>query len=388
MLARTPDAPGGVKGISLFVVPKFLPDAHGAPGGANDVRCVSLEHKLGIHGSPTAVLAFGDSEGAVGWLVGEENRGLEYMFTMMNVARLSVGIEGLAIAERAFQQALAFARERQQGRVVGGPGGGRATIIHHPDVRRMLMGMKARIEAMRAVAYGCAAALDRAQRHPDPAERARQQKLVDLLIPIVKGCLTEWGIQIASTGVQVHGGMGYVEETGAAQHLRDARIATIYEGTTGIQATDLVGRKILRDGGAVIGSVVHSMRSLDAALARQAAAPFPALRTALSAAANELEAAVAWLLEAARRDPRLPLAAAVPMLELTGTVLGGFELARAALRAQALLEQGTGDPAFLKGKLQTARFYATSVLPGAAALAHAVIEGSAAIVDLDDKALA
>lgn len=199
VLARTPDAPPGVKGISLFIVPKYLPDADGAPGIANDVRCVSLEHKLGIHGSPTAVLAFGDADGAIGWLVGEENRGLEYMFTMMNMARLSVGLEGVAIAERAYQQALAFALDRVQGRVPGARSDQRAPIFHHLDVRRMLMSMKARIEAMRAVAYGCAAALDQAHRHPDPAQRRRQHALVELLTPIVKGWSTEWGIQIAST---------------------------------------------------------------------------------------------------------------------------------------------------------------------------------------------
>ena len=386
VLARTPDAPPGVKGISLFIVPKYLPDADGAPGIANDVRCVSLEHKLGIHGSPTAVLAFGDADGAIGWLVGEENRGLEYMFTMMNMARLSVGLEGVAIAERAYQQALAFALDRVQGRVPGARSDQRAPIFHHLDVRRMLMSMKARIEAMRAVAYGCAAALDQAHRHPDPAQRRRQHALVELLTPIVKGWSTEWGIQIASTGVQVHGGMGYVEETGAAQHYRDARIATIYEGTTGIQATDFVGRKILRDGGVTIRRVIEAMQALDAPLAAQAAESFPALRSGLAEAVSELETAVTWLLEVGKRDPSLPLAAAVPFLELAGTVLGGFELVRAALRAQTMLAEGTGDPVFLAAKINTARFYVASVLPNAAALTRSVVEGAAVTAALPDSA--
>ena len=249
----------------------------------------------------------------------------------------------------------------------------------------MLMSMKARIEAMRAVAYSCAARLDQAHHHPDPTQRRSRQGLVELLTPIVKGWCTEWGIQIASTGVQVHGGMGYAEETGAAQHYRDARIATIYEGTTGIQAADLVGRKILRDRGVTIRSVIDTIRALDQPLAAQAAEPFPALRGALAVAVGELETAIDWTLEAGARDIRLALASAVPLLELTGTVLGGYELVRAALCAQALLARGEGDRAFLTGKIQTARFYATSVLPNAAALARTVVEGAAAIVELADE---
>ena len=385
VLARTPDAPEGVKGISLFIVPKFLPDAAGEPGKRNDVRCVSLEHKLGIHASPTAVLAFGDTEGAVGYLVGEENRGLEYMFTMMNMARLSVGLQGLGIAERAYQRALAYARERLQGRAPGDRSGARAPIIRHPDVRRMLMDMKSRIEAMRSLAYVCAASLDSAHRHPDAAERARQQALVDLLTPVVKGWCTEWGVQIASTGLQVHGGMGFIEETGAAQHYRDARITTIYEGTTGIQAVDLVGRKILRDRGAVVGDVIHGLRALEPRLAARSEAPFPALRDSFKEAVNELDAAVAWLLGAEKRDPRLPLAAAGPFLELMGTVLGGHELLRAALRAREMLDAGKGDRSFLAGKIETARFYAASVLPNARSLATAVAEGASAVAELSDE---
>jgi hypothetical protein len=347
---------------------------------------VSLEHKLGIHGSPTAVLAFGDTDGAIGTLIGEENRGLEHMFTMMNMARLSVGIEGIGVAERAYQRALAFARERQQGRSPAAAPGTRVAIIQHQDVRRMLMSMKARIAAMRGVAYGCAAALDLAHHHPDQAERARQHTLVELLTPVVKGWCTEWGVQIASVALQVHGGMGFIEETGAAQHYRDARITTIYEGTTGIQAMDLVGRKILRDRGAAVGCLIGDLRTLDLRLAERSQAPFAALREGLRYGLDALEAAVAWLRAAAARDARLPLAAAGPFLELMGTVLGGHALTRAALRAGELLDRGEGDRAFLAGKIQAARFYTANVLPQAAALAQAVTEGAGAVADFADDA--
>src|SRR5512137_2642134 len=252
VLARTPDAPEGVKGISLFIVPKFMVNADGSLGARNDVHCVSLEHKLGIHASPTAVMAYGDHGGAIGYLVGEENRGLEYMFIMMNLARFSVGMEGVGIAERAYQRAVAYAKDRVQGRPVGAEKGAvGAKIIEHPDIRRMLMTMRAHTEAMRAVAYVTSAAMDNAHRHTDAEARRRHQAFVDFMIPIVKGCSTEIAQEVASLGIQVHGGMGYIEETGAAQHFRDARITTIYEGTTGIQANDFIGRKTARDGGAV-----------------------------------------------------------------------------------------------------------------------------------------
>src|SRR5688572_1420549 len=269
VLARTPDAPEGVKGISLFVVPKVLVHESGART-RNDVRCVSIEHKLGIHASPTATLAFGDRSGAVGYLVGAEHRGLEYMFVMMGEARFAVGIEGIAIGERAYQQARAYARERRQGRDVV-TGTGHVPIIRHGDVRRMLLLMRSRTEAARALAYWVAAEADRAHHHPDAGQRAHHQKLVDLLIPVVKGWSTELGIETASLGVQVHGGVGFVEETGAAQHLRDARITTIYEGTTGIQAIDLVGRKIARDGGSAARALIERIDALDGELANAAA---------------------------------------------------------------------------------------------------------------------
>lgn len=385
VLARTPDAPAGVKGISLFVVPKLLLDASGAPSKTNDVRCISIEHKLGIHGSPTATLSFGDEGGAVGWLIGEENRGLEYMFTMMNMARLSVGIEGIAISERAYQAAVAFSRERVQGRPVGDSSGERSPILGHMDVRRMLLDMRARIEAMRAVAYSCAAAIDRAHHHPDEAERQRSMKLTDLLTPVVKGWCTEWSIAITSTGIQVFGGMGYIEETGVAQHFRDARITTIYEGTTGIQAADLVGRKVLRDQGASFRELLRTMRTFTAVLERESADPLPAVCGALVRGMESLEAAISWLQEAAGRDKRLPLAAAVPFLELTGTVLGGYEHARAALRAQALFQVGGGDTGYLEAKLGAARFYAASILPRAHAHLQSIVEGAQAVVDVSDS---
>ncbi len=296
VLGRVEGAPEGVRGISLFLVPKFLVSADGSLGQRNEVQCASIEHKLGIHASPTAVLVY---ENAVGYLVGEENHGLEYMFIMMNLARFAVGMEGLAISERAYQQALAYAKERVQSRDVAG-GGKAVTIIHHPDVRRMLMSMKSQTEAMRALGYVVAAAVDKSLRHPDKEERARNQAFVDLMIPIVKGWFTETGIDVASTGIQVHGGMGFIEETGAAQHLRDARITTIYEGTTGIQANDLIGRKVAREGGATAKGVIAVMRAVEAELGKAAGEDMAATREAFSAA---LTAA-----DGARRSRRAPAA--------------------------------------------------------------------------------
>jgi len=383
VLARTPDAPEGVKGISLFIVPKFLLNPDGTPGQRNDVRCVSIEHKLGIHASPTCVLAYGDESGAVGYLVGEENRGLEYMFTMMNHARLAVGVEGIAIGERAYQHALEHARTRVQGREVGQRSGDRVTIIHHPDVRRMLMSMRAQTEAMRAVACFAGAALDKAKRHPDPAEQRRSQALVDLLIPVVKGWCTEQGVEIASTGIQIHGGMGFVEETGAAQYLRDARITTIYEGTTGIQANDLIGRKVAFEKGATAFAVIEAMRTLDSALAARTDEGFAALHANFKDAVSDLESATRWLVENYAKDARVASAVAVPYLKLFGTVAGGWMMARAALVARSRLEDPAADRDFLEAKLATARFYAEHVLPQALPLARAVTRGSASVLALD-----
>src|SRR5215831_6656687 len=385
VLARTPDAPEGVKGISLFIVPKFLPNADGGPGERNDVRCVSIEHKLGIHASPTCVLAYGYQKGAVGYLVGEENRGLEYMFTMMNHARLAVGLEGVAIGERAYQQALDYAKTRVQGREIGQRSGDRVTIIHHPDVRRMLMSMRAQTEAMRALAYFTAATLDKAKHHPDPAEMRRNQALLDLLTPIVKGWSTEQGVEIASTGIQVHGGMGFIEETGAAQYLRDARITTIYEGTTGIQANDLIGRKIAREGGATAKEVIKGMREVEAELGKAGGEDLAAMREAFSAALTAAEECVSWMVITYGNDVKAAHAGAVPFLKLMGIVCGGWQLARSALVARQRLSEGKGDKSFYEAKIKTARFYADHLLTQAPALRNTVVHGAAGVMALAEE---
>ena len=367
VLARTPDAPAGVRGISLFIVPKYLPDADGKPGKRNDLRCVSLEHKLGIHASPTCVMSFGDDGGAVGYLVGEEGRGLSYMFTMMNNARLSVGIQGLAIAERAYQQAAAFARSRVQSKDDGSTAPASVSIVHHADVRRMLMSMRAQIEAMRALGYYTAAGIDGALKQPDKAAGRRIQDRVDLLIPIVKAWFTDLGNEIASTGVQIHGGMGFIEDTGAAQHLRDARILPIYEGTNGIQARDLVGRKVAKDGGETMLALVADMRATAQEMKAAPGDDIEAIRTGLMAAADALEDATEWVAQSVKAELVNALAGSVPFLHLAGTALGGWLLARSALVAQKRLGERDGDPAFLEAKLVTARFYAEVILPPALA---------------------
>jgi 3-(methylthio)propanoyl-CoA dehydrogenase len=384
VLARLPDAPPGTRGISLFLVPKFAVNADGSLGQRNDVRCVSLEHKLGIHASPTCVLAFGDNGGALGFLIGEENRGMECMFTMMNNARLNVGLQGVAIAERAYQQARDFARQRVQSRPVTATSPGTYPIIHHPDVRRMLLSMRAQTEAMRALAYYTAGAIDRARHHPDSEARAAQQRRVDLLIPVVKAWSTDLGVEIASTGVQVHGGMGFIEETGAAQHLRDARIAPIYEGTNGIQANDLVGRKLLRDKGLAAAELIGEMRDLDAPLAAAPGDDIATIRSQLGRAIVALATATDWLVEHGATDPARTLAGAVPYLRLMGTVTGGWLMARGALAAQQRLRERGSDAGFHEAKLVTARFYAEQVLPAAPGLLSAVVGGTTILsFDLD-----
>jgi 3-(methylthio)propanoyl-CoA dehydrogenase len=384
VLARTPDAPEGVKGISLFLVPKFLVNADGSLGERNDVTCVSIEHKLGIHASPTATLAFGDKGGAIGYLLGEENRGLEAMFIMMNEARFAVGMQGLAIAERAYQQALAWAKERVQGREAAN--GGRAVaIIRHPDVRRMLMSMKSRIEAMRALAYVVAGMLDIARRHSDEATRSRVQAAVDVLIPVVKGWSTESAIDIASIGLQVHGGMGYVEETGAAQHLRDARITAIYEGTTGIQAIDLIGRKILRDDGRAMRALIVDIERAAESLDGGPSDDLTAIRRRLQAAIAALSEAVDWIRSTGRNDINSALAGTTPFLHLLGIVCGGWQMARAALIAHNKIAAGENDPAFYRAKLATARFYADHFLTQAAGLSDTAMHGSAGVMALAEE---
>jgi alkylation response protein AidB-like acyl-CoA dehydrogenase len=377
VLARTPDAPEGVKGISLFLVPKYLVKPDGSLGERNAARCVSIEHKLGIHASPTAVMAY---ENAVGYLVGEENKGLSYMFIMMNAARFSVGLEGVAIAERAFQRALAYARERLQGRDLV-EGGGTVPIIRHPDVRRMLMLMKSQTEAMRALAYVVAAAMDFAHKTKD----RNHQAFVDLMIPVVKGWSTETGIEVASLGVQVHGGMGFIEETGAAQHLRDARITTIYEGTTGIQAGDLVGRKIAREGGATARGWIAELKRFDAELGKSKNADLQAIRASLAAGAQAVSDGVDYIVANAGKDVKDVFAGAVPFLKLMGIVAGGWQMARAALASEKKLSSGDGEASFLEAKIKTARFYADHVLVQAPALRDTVVKGAAGVMALSDE---
>ncbi|MDE2023420.1 MAG: acyl-CoA dehydrogenase [Gammaproteobacteria bacterium] len=385
VLARTPDAPAGVKGISMFVVPKVLVNADGTLGKRNDVQCASIEHKLGIHASPTAVMSYGEHGGAAGYLIGEENHGLEYMFVMMNMARFAVGVQGLGIAERAWQQARDYAKERVQSADIGVRSGPPVTIIHHPDVRRMLMSMRARVEAMRAVAYVTAAYLDRAVRLADAKERARAQEFVDLMIPVVKGWCTENAVEIASLGVQVHGGMGYIEETGAAQHYRDARISTIYEGTTGIQAKDLLGRKIARDKGLAVKALIAEMRMLDTELAKAGGEDLKAMRTRLAAGINALEESVNWLVANYVASVRAAAAGAVPFLMLLGSVAGGWQMARAALIAQQRLAKGGAEADFYKAKIGTARFYADYELTKTPALKESIIAGAAGVLALSEN---
>ncbi len=383
VLARLPDAPEGTRGISLFVVPKFLVNADGSLGRRNDLICASIEHKMGIHGSPTAVMAFGENDGAIGYLVGEPNRGLACMFTMMNHSRLNVGLEGVGISERAYQQALGFARERVQSRPIGVTGGGPVPIIQHPDVRRMLMGMKARIEAMRALAYYTAAQIDQAHSHPDPAERQKRQAITDLLTPVVKGWCTENALDITSTGIQVHGGVGFIEETGACQHMRDARITTIYEGTTGIQANDLIGRKVARERGATVKLLLSEMNTTLTALEAAGREDLRVIHASLQGGTAALKQATEWLLATYDRDPASAAAGAVPYLKLFGTVAGGWLMARAALIAAA--KPVTTDADFYRAKTVTARFYAEHVLPEALAFRDAIVNGAGSVLALDES---
>ncbi len=379
LLARLPDAPEGVKGISLFVVPKFLVNADGTCGERNDIRCVSIESKLGIHGSPTCVLAYGDGPGAIGYLVGEPNRGLEYMFTMMNHARLGVGMSGIALAERAYQHALDYAKTRVQGRMTGQKSGARVTIIHHPDVRRMLLTMRARIEAMRGMGYLAAGELDRAKRDPDPVARAAHQSRLDLLTPVVKAWNTEMAVEIASLGVQIHGGMGFIEETGAAQYLRDARITTIYEGTTGIQANDLAGRKVGLEKGASALALIAEIRATSAEFGETGEVE-KRLQAALTAATDQLEAATCWVVDQYAAKPEAVAAVAVPYLKLFGCVTGGWIMARAWLVARNRLRDAAADLPFWNAKQACARFYLLHLLPEAAALATTVCDGSDSVL--------
>ncbi len=382
VLARIEGAPEGTRGVSLFIVPKYLVDPDGSLGPRNDLRCAALEHKLGIHASPTAVMSYGDDGGAIGYLVGQENRGMEYMFTMMNNARLGVGREGLAMAERAFQQARDYAAGRVQGRSVDDPAAGPVAIVNHPDVQRMLLTMKAEIEAMRALTYSVAAELDIALRHDDPEIRARRQARVDLLVPVVKAWCSDTGVAVTSEAVQVHGGAGFIEETGAAQHYRDSRITPIYEGTNGIQALDLVRRKILGDRGAALDELMAEMVLLARSNGSAATAP---ILDALAGGLAELREATDWLL--ADRPAQAAAAAATPYLALLGTVAGGYLLARSAMIADSRAATADGDDPFYRSKVETARFYAECVLPKAASLKHAAISGAELLQGFDRQRL-
>ncbi len=368
VLARVPGAPEGVKGISLFLVPKFLVNDDGTLGARNDAWCVSIEHKLGIKASPTAVLQFGDHGGAIGYVVGEENRGLEYMFIMMNAARFAVGMQGIAIADRAYQKAVRFAHDRVQSRDLAGSDGP-VSIIHHPDVKRMLLTMRAHVEGTRALAYVAAAASDAAHHTADEAVRKSKQAIYEYLVPVVKGFSTEMSIEMASLGVQIHGGMGFIEETGAAQHYRDARILTIYEGTTAIQANDIVGRKTLRDKGAVAKALCAQIATTEQDLAAHNNEDCAAMRVTLKQGREALEEAIDFIVTNGKSDPKTVYAGAVNYLKLAGIVLCGWQMARALMAAQ---DQMDSDPAFFTAKVITARFYAESVLPQAASLAQSI----------------
>lgn len=381
VLARLPDAPAGVKGISLFIVPKFLVNEDGSLGARNDARCVSIEHKLGIHGCVTSVMSFGDEGGAVGYLVGEPNKGLAYMFTMMNHARLGVGVEGMSISDRAYQQAVQYARERVQSRALGSKDAASVAIIHHPDVRRMLMTMRAQVEGQRALAYYAAAALDRAALHPNPEEKARNQSLINFLIPIIKGWNTEQANEITSLGVQVHGGMGFIEETGAAQYYRDARITAIYEGTTGIHALDLIGRKTFSENGATARAVLAEVKAAADKLSALGE-NFALTQKNLQTGADLAGQCVDFILEKFGSEPTLPAAGSVPFLKLMGILLGGWQMARAAVIAH---EKQSDDPEFFRAKLATARFYGEHLLPQIAGLAPAILAGGASVLAMEEE---
>lgn len=381
VLARVSGAPEGVKGISLFVVPKFMVNEDGSLGARNDVHCVSIEHKLGIKASPTAVLQYGDNGGAIGYLVGEENRGLEYMFIMMNAARYAVGVQGIAVAERAYQHAVAYARERVQSRPVDGSMTKSAPIIHHPDVRRMLMTMRAYTEGCRAMATVAAAAYDAAHHHEEADVRKQNQAFYEFLVPLVKGYSTEMSLEVTSLGVQVHGGMGFIEETGAAQYYRDAKILTIYEGTTAIQANDLVGRKTARDGGQAARAIAAQVEKTEAELLASASDDAKAVAQRLKAAREAYLDVVDFIAGQAKGDPNAVYAGSVPYLMLAGNLVAGWQLARSLLVAITPAAQAQ-DAAFMQAKVATARFYAEHILVKAGATRDAIVGGAASVTAL------
>ncbi|MSP43717.1 MAG: acyl-CoA dehydrogenase [Alphaproteobacteria bacterium] len=385
VLARLPGAPSGTRGISLFIVPKYLPDAEGKPGKRNDLRCIGLEDKMGIHATPTCVMAYGENDGAVGYLLGEKNRGMSCMFTMMNAARLNVGLSGVAVGERAYQQALAYALERKQGKPLTPPemAAEGLPIAAHADVRRMLLSMKALVQGARAICYANAGAMDMARKAPDPETRAAAQARADLLTPISKAWGTDIGVEVASLGVQVHGGMGFIEETGAAQYLRDIRIAPIYEGTNGIQAIDMVARKLPMQGGAVMRGFIAEMQEI-ASRCRQLNHPgFAQIGDALDRALADMTQATGWLLARTASAPNDCLAGATPYLKLAGTVSNGYYLARLAL---AGAQTASADPQ-AGATLSTALFYALNYLPQSSGLSAAAMAGAAHLYALNNEQL-
>ncbi len=386
VLARTPDAPEGVKGISLFVVPKFLVNKDGSLGARNDAYCVSIEHKLGIHGSPTAVMQYGDKGGAIGYLVGEENRGLEYMFIMMNLARFGVGLQGIGIAERAYQRAVAFARERVQSRDVGAPKNPSVPIIRHPDIRRMLLRMRSQTEAARALAMATAYAMDLVDSTDDTEVKKVNQAFVDLMIPIVKGWSTEMSLEVTSLGVQVHGGMGFVEETGAAQHMRDARITTIYEGTTAIQANDLIGRKMAREGGVTAKNLINAMRVFADSLDGESHVHLKVAQKRLRDGTDAMARAVEFNLANFNGNVRACFAGSVPMVKLFGIVCGAWALARVGMQAAHRSAANHADKAFYEAKLATLRFYVDTIIPEAIAAADTIVNGAEGTMALEEAA--
>jgi len=399
VLARVPGAPEGVKGISLFVVPKFLVQADGSVGARNDVHCVSIEHKLGIKASPTAVLQYGDGiagsvadqagPGALGFLVGQENRGLEYMFIMMNAARYAVGVQGIAISDRAYQKAVQYARDRVQSRPVDGSVPGSAPIIHHPDVKRMLMTMRAYTEGCRAMAAVAAAAFDAAHHHPDAATRQENQAFYEFMVPLVKGYSTEMSQEVTALGVQVHGGMGFIEETGAAQYYRDAKILTIYEGTTAIQANDLIGRKTLRDGGRTARALAARIESTEAQLLAQGSASGRAVAGRLAAAREAFIDVVDFIVTAGKTSPNAVFAGSVPYLMLAGNLMSGWQMARALSVAEQLLADGQAGEfgsEFLQSKITTVRFYADHLLTRIPGQRDAIVDGADCVTQLAPQA--
>ncbi|MDD5480481.1 acyl-CoA dehydrogenase [Rhodoferax sp.] len=381
VLARVNGAPEGVKGISLFVVPKFMVNPDGSVGARNDVQCVSIEHKMGIKASPTCVLQFGDQGGATGFLVGQENRGLEYMFIMMNAARYAVGVQGIAIADRAYQKAAEFAKERVQSRPVDGSLPAAGPIIHHPDVKRMLMTMRAYTEGCRALASVAAAAYDAAHHHADAQTRKENQSFYEFMVPLVKGFSTEMSLEVTSLGVQVHGGMGFIEETGCAQYYRDAKILTIYEGTTAIQSNDLVGRKTARDGGQTAKALAGQVQATEAALLATGTADAAAMAKRLAAARLAFIDVVDFVAGNTKAKPNDVFAGSVPYLMLTGNLMAGWQMARAMVVAQEQIAQGN-DVAFMQAKVITARFYADHILTKVPGLRDSIVDGAVCVTAL------